>query len=42
MKDWAEVVAIVASFLTFCVVASYLLMNLIIEFGKTFPPPPAW
>jgi len=42
MKEWAEALAIVASFVVFCIVAGYLLMNLIAGFGETIPPMPVW
>jgi len=42
MKEWAEIAAIIASFAVSCVVGAYLLMNLIAQFGQTFPPMPVW
>jgi len=40
VKEWAEVMAILASFVAFCVVAFYLLADLIAQFGETMPAPP--
>ena len=40
VKDLAEVIAIIASFLVFCGVLTYLLVDLITQFGETIPAPP--
>ena len=39
VKEWAEVMAILASLVAFCVMAVYLLADLIAEFGETIPAP---
>jgi hypothetical protein len=40
MKEWAEVVAILAAFVASCVMAFYLLADLVAQFGESIPAPP--
>jgi len=39
MKDWIEVAAIVASFIVFCIVTSYLAMSFLGHLAQTMPAP---
>ena len=40
VKEWAEVMAILVAFVAFCILAFYLLADLIAQFGETIPAPP--
>ena len=40
VKELAEVAALITLFVAFCVLAGYLLMDLVGRVGVTMPPPP--